>query len=45
MAESTYHVSGVAHIAKNWPVPDWKAVLNRFAIIYENRLPLDGSLG
>jgi putative transposase len=29
------------NIAKRWTVPvhDWKAALNRFAIIYENRLP------
>ena len=29
------------NIAKKWtmPVYDWKAALNRFAIIYENRLP------
>lgn len=29
------------NIAKKWtmPVQDWKAALNRFAIIYENRLP------
>ena len=29
------------NIAKKWtmPVRDWKAALNRFAIIYENRLP------
>jgi putative transposase len=29
------------NIAKNWtrPVDAWKAALNRFAIIYENRLP------
>ena len=29
------------NIAKKWtkPVHDWKAALNRFAIIYENRLP------
>ena len=33
------------NIAKNWTrsVPDWKAALNRFAIIYENRLPSDNS--
>ena len=31
------------NIAKRWtmPVHDWKAALNRFAIIYENRLPLN----
>lgn len=31
------------NIAKNWTrsVQDWKAALNRFAIIYENRLPVD----
>jgi len=31
------------NIAKKWtmPVYDWKAALNRFAIIYENRLPAD----
>ena len=30
------------NIAKKWtmPVHDWKAALNRFAIIYENRLPV-----
>ena len=30
------------NIAKRWtiPVPYWKAALNRFAIIYEDRLPL-----
>jgi putative transposase len=30
------------NIAKRWtmPVQDWKAALNRFAIIYENRLPV-----
>jgi putative transposase len=29
------------NIAKKWtmPVQDWKAALNRFAIVYENRLP------
>lgn len=31
------------NIAKNWTrsMPDWKAALNRFAIVYENRLPVD----
>lgn len=31
------------NIAKKWtmPVRDWKAALNRFAIIYESRLPVD----
>src|ERR1041385_5716100 len=31
------------NIAKNWTrsMHDWKAALNRFAIVYENRLPLD----
>jgi putative transposase len=31
------------NIAKKWtmPVRDWKAALNRFAIIYESRLPID----
>ena len=31
------------NIAKKWtmPVHDWKAALNRFAIIYENRLPVE----
>jgi putative transposase len=31
------------NIAKNWkrPVADWHAALNRFAIIYENRLPVE----
>jgi len=31
------------NIAKNWTrsMPDWKAALNRFAIIYENRLPVE----
>jgi putative transposase len=30
------------NIAKKWtmPVQDWKGALNRFAIIYENRLPV-----
>jgi putative transposase len=30
------------NIAKKWtmPVHDWKAALNRFAIVYENRLPV-----
>jgi putative transposase len=30
------------NIARKWtmPVQDWKAALNRFAIIYENRLPV-----
>ena len=30
------------NIARNWtrPVQDWKGALNRFAIIYENRLPV-----
>jgi putative transposase len=30
------------NIAKNWkmPVQDWKAALNRFSILYENRLPV-----
>ena len=33
------------NIAKKWtmPVHDWKAALNRFAIIYENRLPVNSS--
>ena len=31
------------NIAKKWtmPVSDWKAALNRFAIVYENRMPAD----
>lgn len=31
------------NIAKNWTrsMSDWKAALNRFAIIYENRLPVE----
>jgi putative transposase len=31
------------NIAKNWTrsMPDWKAALNRFAIVYENRLPVE----
>jgi putative transposase len=31
------------NIAKKWTMPahDWKAALNRFAIVYENRLALD----
>lgn len=31
------------NITKKWtrPVRDWKSALNRFAIIYENRLPVD----
>ena len=31
------------NIAKKWtlPVRDWKAALNRFAIVYENRLPVE----
>jgi len=31
------------NIAKKWtrPVPDWRAALNRFAIIYEDRMPSD----
>src|SRR5437764_4156631 len=31
------------NIAKKWtmPVQNWKAALNRFAIVYENRLPAD----
>jgi putative transposase len=30
------------NIARKWtvPIPDWKSALNRFAIIYENRLPI-----
>ncbi|HKP80579.1 MAG TPA: IS256 family transposase [Pyrinomonadaceae bacterium] len=34
------------NIAKNWTrsMPDWSAALNRFAIIYENRLPRDSAL-
>jgi putative transposase len=30
------------NIAKKWTmsVHDWKAALNRFAIVYENRLPV-----
>jgi len=30
------------NIARRWtvPVPDWKSALNRFAILYENRLPI-----
>jgi putative transposase len=33
------------NIAKKWfrPVPDWPAALNRFAIIYENRLPVNSA--
>lgn len=35
------------NIAKNWTraIPNWTAALNRFAIIYEPRLPLDSSQG
>jgi len=31
------------NIAKKWtmPVRDWKSALNRFAIVYENRMPID----
>ena len=31
------------NIAKKWtmPVQDWKAAFNRFAIVYENRLPVE----
>ena len=31
------------NIAKKWtmPIHDWKAALNRFAIIYEDRMPID----
>ena len=31
------------NIAKNWTtsIRDWKAALNRFAIVYENRLPVE----
>ena len=31
------------NIAKNWTrsMPDWKAALNRFAILYEDRLPVE----
>src|SRR6266404_1175603 len=31
------------NIAKKWtmPIRDWKAALNRFAIVYEHRLPVD----
>ena len=31
------------NIAKKWtmPVQDWKAALNRFSIVYENRLPIE----
>ena len=31
------------NIAKRWtmPIHDWKAALNRFAIIYEDRMPTD----
>ena len=31
------------NIAKKWtmPIHDWKAALNRFAIIYEDRMPVD----
>lgn len=34
------------NIAKKWtmPVHDWKDALNRFAIIYENRLPMNSAL-
>ena len=34
---------GLAHIAKKWtmPVQDWKAALQRFAILFGNRLPAD----
>ena len=30
------------NIARKWtvPIPDWKSALNRFAIIYENRLTI-----
>ena len=35
------------NIAKNWTrsIPNWTAALNRFAIIYEPRLPLDSGQG
>lgn len=31
------------NIAKKWTMPmhEWKAALNRFAIVYENRMPAD----
>jgi len=31
------------NIAKKWTLPfqNWKAALNRFAIIYEDRVPID----
>ncbi len=31
------------NIAKKWtmPIQNWKAALNRFAIIYEDRVPID----
>jgi putative transposase len=31
------------NIAKKWtmPIQNWKAALNRFAIIYEDRMPTD----
>jgi putative transposase len=34
---------GLAHIAKKWtmPVQDWKAALQRFAILFGDRLPAD----
>jgi putative transposase len=34
---------GLEHIAKNWtmPVQDWKAALQRFAILFGDRLPAD----
>jgi len=31
------------NIAKKWtmPIHEWKAALNRFAILYEDRLPMN----
>jgi hypothetical protein len=35
---------GLERVAKKWtrPVQDWKAALNRFAIVYQDRLPRGG---
>ena len=43
--ESVYRLVylGLDHVSKKWtmPIKNWKAALQQFAILYENRLPLE----
>ncbi|MFM8424711.1 MAG: IS256 family transposase [Chloroflexota bacterium] len=43
--ESVYRLIylGLAHVSKKWtlPIKNWKSALQQFAILYENRLPLE----